>query len=82
MIVVSRAALAFCVTGFLFSLASPVNSFTIQHPLSATSDYVYGDPSAFPKSRDPQVNLDHATFFGIVKGDTHQFLGIPFAYPP
>ncbi|KAH9172349.1 carotenoid ester lipase precursor [Lactarius sanguifluus] len=35
-----------------------------------------------PSLRNPQVNLDDATLFGIVKGETHQFLGIPFAYPP
>ncbi|KAI9437416.1 Alpha/Beta hydrolase protein [Lactarius psammicola] len=86
MIVIStRLALAVFVTRAIFSLASPVNSFAVQDP----SFYVKSDhtcdnkePAASPKSQDPQVNVDDATFFGIAKGETHQFLGIPFAYPP
>ena len=34
------------------------------------------------KDKDPEVKLDAATFVGITKGKTDQFLGIPFAYPP
>ncbi len=83
--IISRLALAFFATRALSSLASPVSSFTVQDP----SFYVKSDrtcdnnePAASPKSQDPQVNVDNATFFGIVKGETHQFLGIPFAHPP
>ncbi|KAI9443552.1 carotenoid ester lipase precursor [Lactarius indigo] len=81
----SRLVLALFVTRALFSLASPVNPFTVQDPsIYVQSDYTYGnkEPAASPKSQDPQINLDDATLFGIIKGDTHQFLGIPFAYPP
>jgi hypothetical protein len=84
-----RASLALFVTRALFSLASPVNSFTLQVTLQDSSLPLKSDdtcgsqePAPSSKSQDPQVNVDAATFFGIAKGETHQFLGIPFAYPP
>ncbi|KAH9057408.1 Alpha/Beta hydrolase protein [Lactarius vividus] len=81
----SPLVLALFVTRALFSLASPVNSFARQDPsFYVQSDHTRGgkEQAASPKSQDPQINLDDATLFGIIKGETHQFLGIPFAYPP
>ena len=73
----------------LFSLASPANNFTWQvtqqdSSLALNPDDTYSsqEPVPSPKSQYPQVNIDAAIFFGIEKGKTHQFLGIPFAYPP
>ena len=89
---VIRTVLALFATRALFSLASPLNTLTVQVSLedssfSLESDRTCGhkEPDVAPKSQaplDPQVNVDDATFFGIEKGKTHQFLGIPFAYPP
>ena len=86
---VKRTTLVLFATRALFSLASPLNSFTVQvtvqdSSLSLESDGTCGrqEPAPSPKSQEPQVNVDDATFFGVVKGQTHQFLGIPFAYPP
>ena len=87
--IVQRTVLALFAIRALFSLASPTNSFTVQvtvqdSSLSLESDHTCDntEPAVAPKSQDPQVNVDDATFFGTVKGKTHQFLGIPFAYPP
>jgi hypothetical protein len=86
---VKRTFLALLATRALFSLATPMNSLTVQvtvqdSSLSLESDDTCGikEPAVAPESQDPQVNLDDATLFGIVKGKTHQFLGIPFAHPP
>ncbi|KAI9437418.1 carotenoid ester lipase precursor [Lactarius psammicola] len=85
---VKRATLALFATRALFSLASPLNSFTIQVNLQDSSLTLNLDETrdnalaAPPKPQDPEVNLDDGTFIGIEKGKTHQFLGIPFAYPP
>ncbi len=84
-----RATLALFATRALFPLASPVNSFTLQVTLQDSSIPLKSDdtcdsqvPAPSSKSQDPQVNVDAATFFGIARGETHQFLGIPFAYSP
>ncbi|KAH8981886.1 carotenoid ester lipase precursor [Lactarius akahatsu] len=84
-----RATLALFATRALFSLASPVNSFTIQvtvqdSGLALKSDDTCGDNAlTAPRGpEDPEVKLDAGTFIGTEKGNTHQFLGIPFAYPP
>lgn len=80
------ALFAACV---IFSLALLVNSFTMQVTLQDSSHALNPDdtcgiqePAPPHESQYPQVNVDAATFFGIAKGETHQFLGIPFAYPP
>jgi hypothetical protein len=94
---VKRATLALFATRALFSLASPANSFTVQvtvqdSSFSLKSDDTSGDEAlAAPfelkgpeplELKDPEISLDAATFVGIKEGETHQFLGIPFAYPP
>lgn len=84
-----RATLALFATRALFSLASPVNSLTIQVTLQDSSLTLesnetcgHGVSAADPEPADPEVKLDKGTFIGTIKGKTHQFLGIPFAYPP
>lgn len=86
---VKRATLALFASRALFSLASPVNSFTIQvtlqdSGLALKSDDTCSDNALAAPSgpKDPEVKLDAGTFIGTEKGKTHQFLGIPFAYPP
>ena len=94
---VKRAALALFATRALFSLASPLNSLTVQvtvqdSSLSLTSDDTCSDEvlAASLEFKDPglleieipEIILDAATFVGIKNGNTHQFLGIPFAHPP
>ncbi|KAH9073429.1 carotenoid ester lipase precursor [Lactarius deliciosus] len=64
-----RAILALLAVRALSALASPII------------------PCAGPESTEdlastPEVHLDDALFTGIRKGETDQFLGIPFAHPP
>ncbi|KAI9430679.1 Alpha/Beta hydrolase protein [Lactarius indigo] len=86
---VKRATLALFATRTLFSLASPLNSFTVQVTVQDSSLTVNFDDTrghsalgapSLPK--DPEVKLGSGNFIGIEKGKTHQFLGIPFAHPP
>ncbi len=87
---VKRASLALLATRALFSLASPLDTsiqFTIQEPtsnLSLKPDDTCNDKAliASAEPKDPHVKLDEGTFIGIDANQTHQFLGIPFAYPP
>jgi hypothetical protein len=86
---VKRATLALIATRALFSLASPMSSFTVQVTVQDSSftlksdDTCVDEASAAPlELKDPEIILDAATFVGIEKGKTHQFLGIPFAHPP
>ena len=86
---VKRVTLALFATRALFSLASPLNSFTIQvtvqdSSLALKSNDTCGHEGSIAASepKDPEVKLDAGTFIGIEKGKTHQFLGIPFAHPP
>jgi len=76
-----NAALALSVAQALLALASPTKPFAVQDssPYPA-SDNTHGDAES--AARAPEVHLDDAVFVGIARGDTHQFLGIPFAYPP
>jgi hypothetical protein len=81
-----HAALALSVFQALLALASPTKPFAVQDsiPCSA-SDHTHGDAESAAQplaARSPEVRLDDAVFVGIARGDTHQFLGIPFAYPP
>ena len=84
-----RATLALFATRALLSLASPVNSFTIQVTVQDSGLTLKSDDTCSleattvaPEPKDPEVKLDDGTFIGINQGNTHQFLGIPFAYPP
>ena len=94
---VKHVTLALFATRALFSSASPLNSFTIQVTVQDSSfslksndtctdealaaSLELSDPEPL-KAKDPVIKLDAATFVGIEKGETHQFLGIPFAHPP
>ncbi|KAH9057403.1 carotenoid ester lipase precursor [Lactarius vividus] len=73
----------------LFFLASQVDFFTAQvtvqdfgFPLTSGDTRGNKTWAAPPGPKDPEVKLDSGNFIGIEKGKTHQFLGIPFAYPP
>ncbi|KAH9051980.1 carotenoid ester lipase precursor [Lactarius vividus] len=74
---VKRATLALFASRALFSLAS-YSGLALKSD-DTCSDNALAAPSG-PK--DPEVKLDAGTFIGTEKGKTHQFLGIPFAYPP
>jgi hypothetical protein len=92
-----RAALALFATRALFSLATPLNSFTVQVTVQDSSFSLKSDDTCSDEAlaaslelkvpeplevKDPEIILDAATFVGIENGETHQFLGIPFAHPP
>jgi hypothetical protein len=86
---VKHATLALFATRALFSLASPMSSFTVQVTVQDSSFTLKSDDTCVdealavtPELKDPEIILDAATFVGIEKGKTHQFLGIPFAHPP
>jgi hypothetical protein len=85
-----RAALALLAGRALIALASPVEPlFTVQDfTAHVTQDHVCGDRESAvqlesaPSGPGPEVHLDEAVFTGLRKGQTDQFLGIPFAKPP
>ncbi|KAI0298095.1 carotenoid ester lipase precursor [Multifurca ochricompacta] len=74
-----HTALALLAVGALSGFASPQESLVVQesdHRLAA--DHICFDT----KPPAPQIILDDGVFTGIRKGDTDQFLGIPYAEPP
>ena len=81
-----RAALALLVWRALSALASPVEQFTVQDPTAHRfADNVCSDRESAAQlepAAAPQVYLDDGVFTGLKKGETDQFLGIPFAQPP
>lgn len=84
-----RATLALFATRALFSFASPANSVTIQVTIQDSSLALESNETcghdvsvANLEPQDPEIRLDKGRFIGTAKGKTHQFLGIPFAYPP
>ena len=83
-----RATLALLAGRALSALASPVDHFTVQDPtLHVAPGYTCGDTESVSQlegaaSAPPEVLLDDGVFTGLQKGETHQFLGIPFAHPP
>ncbi|KAI9452781.1 carotenoid ester lipase precursor [Lactarius psammicola] len=79
--ILKHTALALSVAQALLTLASPTKPFAVQDSgICLASDHTNGDAES--AARAPEVRLDDAVFVGIATGDTHQFLGIPFAYPP
>ncbi|KAI0248236.1 carotenoid ester lipase precursor [Lactifluus subvellereus] len=81
-----RATLALLAGQALSALASPVDHFTVQDPtLHVAPGYICGDTESVSQlegAAPPEIHLDDGVFTGLQKGETHQFLGIPFAYPP
>ncbi|KAH9026413.1 carotenoid ester lipase precursor [Lactarius hengduanensis] len=79
-----RAILASLAVRALSALASPVDRLVVQEPLSyPVSDHTCAGPESTEQlASTPEVHLDDALFTGIRKGETDQFLGIPFAHPP
>ena len=85
---VKHAALVLSASQALLALASPTNSFTLLDSSPyAGSDHSHNGElcsagSLVAAPPPPEVHLDDAVFVGIEKGDTHHYLGIPFAQPP
>ncbi|KAH9030333.1 carotenoid ester lipase precursor [Lactarius pseudohatsudake] len=79
-----RAILALLAARALSALASPLDRLVVQEPLSyPVSDHTCAGPESTEQlASNPEVHLDDALFAGIRKGETDQFLGIPFAHPP
>jgi hypothetical protein len=81
-----RVALALLVWQAFSALASPVEPFTVQDSTAHVfSDDVCSDRESVTQlesAATPQVYLDDGIFTGLTKGETDQFLGIPFAHPP
>jgi len=79
-----RAILASLAVHALSSLASPVDRLLFQDPAEylVSNGMCLNTQPEEQLAEPPEVHLDDGVFTGIAKGATHQFLGIPFAYPP
>lgn len=66
------------------SLASIQDSLAVQDSTSYLLSWPNFTDTGRTKQEAPptEVLLDNAVFTGMEEGATHQFLGIPFAYPP